>query len=319
MLTANRLKGVTVATVLPFKSDGQIDWGSYEKLIRYTCFRSGITAVFVNGHAGEVATLSPQERTEVIQFTRRLIGKQKPLMAGVVAYSTQEAQSRAAEAELAGADVAVLFPFPQFSGGAGTHPYAGLDYVEAIAKVVDIPLSIFQYPLQSGAGFTTPLLTQIAQNPRVIAIKEGSGTIGAYEDNWRSIRAAAPHVAFLPSNYDWWLPQLAIGADGILSGLGSLVPEHLTRLWAAAEKSDLVSMRQVNDQLYPIVRGIYGAPPIMNMHSRIKVALAYLGVIAHAQPRPPLPQIPADEVRSIQTMVEEWGVPRYEHVITTDS
>lgn len=288
MITSRHLHGVTVATVLPFNEDLSIDWESYRRLLDYCARKPGISAVFVNGHAGEAAALSPAERVEVIRRTRQWLGPSVPLLAGIVAYATAEACERAREAESAGADVAVLFPFPQYSGGGGADPEAGPRYVEAVLAAVGLPLSIFQYPLRSGAGFSTEVLCRIAQLPRVIAVKEGSGDIGAYEDNWRALKAAAPAVAMLPSNFDWFLPQLAVGADGVLSGLASLLPDIFIELWQATAAEDLSALRRASDRLYPIERAIYGAAPLMDMHTRIKVALQHLGIIRHALPRPPL-------------------------------
>lgn len=294
MITSQQLHGVTVATVLPFREDYSIDWDSYHRLLDYCARKPGIAAVFVNGHAGEAAALSPQERVEVIRRTRQALGATMPLLGGIVAYSTAEAIERAREAEDAGADVAVLFPFPQYSGGGGADPEAGPSYVEAVLEAVDIPLSIFQYPLRSGAGFSTEVLCRIARMPRILAIKEGSGDIGAYEDNWRALKATAPQVAVLPSNYDWFLPQLAVGADGVLSGLASLLPDLFVELWQVTSAGDLAAMRRASDRLYPIERAIYGVAPLMDMHTRIKVALQHLGVIRYALPRPPLlPVTPA--------------------------
>lgn len=302
MITSKQLHGVTVATVLPFNEDLSIDWDSYVRLLDYCARKPGIAAVFVNGHAGEAAALTPQERIDVIRRTRHAIGAGVPLLGGIVAYSTAEAIARAREAQDAGADVAVLFPFPQYAGGGGADPQAGPHYVQAVLEAIDIPVSIFQYPLGSGAGFSTDVLCRIARLPRVLAIKEGSGTIGAYEDNWRALKSAAPEVALLPSNFDWFLAQVAIGADGILSGLASLLPDMFIELWQATVACDLKAMREVNDRLYPIERAIYGAPPLMDMHTRIKVALQHLGVIRHALPRPPLlpvPQATADRMRAV--------------------
>jgi 4-hydroxy-tetrahydrodipicolinate synthase len=59
-------------------------------------------------------------------------------------------------------------------------------------------------------------------------------------------------------------------------------------LWQAYVANDLTAMRAVSDRLYPIVRGIYGAPPLMDMHTRIKAGLVEKGVIAHGAPRAPL-------------------------------
>lgn len=311
MITATDLRGLTVATVLPFAPDLSIDWASYERLLQHCIRRSGVVSVFVNGHAGEAAALSPQERVEVIRRTRAFLGASVPLMAGIVAYSTAEAVERTREARAAGADIGVLFPFPQFSGGGGAHPQAGVHYVQSVLQAVNLPLSVFQYPVRGGAGFTPEVLCAIAKLPGVVAIKEGSADIAAYEDNWRAVKAAAPGVAILPSNYDWLLPQVAIGADGILSGLGSLVPDHLVELWRATEAQDLVAMRRANDRLYPIVRTIYGAAPLMDMHTRIKVALQQLGVIDHALPRPPLLPVSSATADSVRTLVEQCKLPAF--------
>ncbi len=283
-----RLTGVIVATVMPFTEKGKIDWKGYKNLLDYCVTPHGITSVFVNGHAGEGAALTDDERLKVIEFTKKRIDKDKYLLAGVIPYSTAEAIKQARDAKLAGADVAVLFPQPQFAAGGALTPDAPLAYVRAVLDSIDIPVSIFQYALSSGCGYSTETMIELAQLPGVIAIKEGSDTMTAYEDNWRQIKKIAPDVAILPSNFDWFLAQCAVGADGILSGLASLAPHFLIDLWQATQAADLPSMRAASDELYPIVRTIYAASPRMDMHTRIKSALKHLGIIDCALPRPPL-------------------------------
>lgn len=298
------LDAVTVATILPFFPDGRIDWDSYSRLLDFCVTPDGVKTVFVNGHAGEVGALTPDERAEVIRRTREHVGARIPLMAGIVAYSTAEAITRTREAREAGADVASLFPVPQFSAGGGADPRVGPAFVNAIHEAVPMPLAIFQYPLGSGAGFSTAVLTEIARNPAVLAIKEGSGTIDAYEDNFRALKAIRPDIKMLPSNYGWFMPQLAVGADGILSGLASLAPHELVALWQAYLANDLPAMRAASDRLYPIVRGIYGAPPLMDMHTRIKAALVEKGIIAHGAPRPPLAPLTDEVTASLRKMTQ---------------
>ncbi|MDP6786953.1 MAG: dihydrodipicolinate synthase family protein [Rhodospirillales bacterium] len=307
-----RLNDVVVATVLPFAEDGAIDWESFRRLLDYCATPDGISSVFVNGHAGEGASLSPAERIEVIEFTRDYVkGTGKPLLAGIIPYSTAEAIDQARDAMQAGADVAVLFPQPPFGAGGTLTPKVPLAYVDAVLDAVDIPVSIFQYPLASGQGYTTETLVEMAKRPRVLAIKEGSDTMLAYEENWRQVKAAAPEVAMLPSNFDWFLAQCAVGADGILSGLASLTPHFLVDLWRATEDEDLHAMRAASDRLHPVVRSIYGAPPKMDMHTRIKVALQHLGVIACARPRPPLLPVADDIAARVRATVDEAGLSQY--------
>ncbi|MDP6604512.1 MAG: dihydrodipicolinate synthase family protein [Rhodospirillales bacterium] len=302
---------VIVATVLPFTEAGAIDWPSYTRLLEYCATPEGIGAVFPNGHAGEGSALSADERIQVIEVTREFVGPDVPLLAGVIAYSTAEAIAQAREAKSAGADVAVLFPLPAFAAGGTRTPAAPLAYVDAVLEGADVPVGIFQFPLASGLGYTTETLVAMAQRPGVLLIKEGSGTVQAYEDNWRQVKAAAPDVAIFPTNFDWFLAQVAIGADGILSGLASLTPHLLIDLWRATEARDLDRMRAVNDTLYPVVRTIYGAPPLMDMHTRIKAGLQHLGIIESARPRPPLLPVSDETAAAVAKVVDGADLARH--------
>ena len=304
------LTDVTVATVLPFDEHGGIDWSSFRRLLDYCALPDGIGAVFVNGHAGEGAALTREERIRVIETTRDHLGPSRLLLAGVIPYSTREAVEQANDAKTHGADVAVLFPIPSFAaGGAGTE--APVTYVRTVVEEAGMPVSIFQYPLGSGCGYPTETLMRIAALPGVVAIKEGSDTIMAYEENYRRLKAEAPHVAMLPSNFDWFLAQCAVGADGILSGLASLTPHLLVELWRATQAVDLGAMRDASDRLYPIVRTIYGAPPRMDMHTRIKAGLKHLGVIDSAMPRAPLLPISEALAARVAQTVDEFGLARF--------
>jgi 4-hydroxy-tetrahydrodipicolinate synthase len=281
------LRGVTVATVLPFSDDLSIDWDGYARALDYCASPDGIAAVFVNGHAGEGGSLSDEERHAVIARTRAHIGA-KPLLAGIIGHSTAECIRQARLAEAAGADCAVLFPPAPLGGGAAATSRAPVAFVRAVSEAIDIPVSIFQYPVSSGLGYSPATLAEMAAINGVIAIKEGSDTMLAYDESRRSVKAANPDVAILASNYHWFLPQLAVGADGVLSGLASLAPQLFVELWQASLADDLRAMRAVNERLYPIVRAIYGPPPLIDMHTRMKFGLKALGVIANADPRPPL-------------------------------
>ncbi len=297
-INGSDLRGVTVATLLPYRDDLSIDWDDYARVLDYCVVPDGVTAALVNGHAGEGGLLTQGERRQVIERTRAHIGS-KPLLAGIIATSTAEAVAEARLAQEAGADCAVLFPPGPLGGGASVTARAPAAYVGAVLEAIDIPLSLFQYPVTSGFGYSTQTLCELATIDGVIAIKEGSDTMLAYDDNWRAIKQHSPDVAVLASNYNWMLPQMAVGADGILSGLGSLAPHLFVELWAAAVAEDLKAMRAVNDRLTPIVRAIYGPSPLIDMHTRMKAGLAALGVIRNAAPRPPMMSALADIAANI--------------------
>ncbi|WP_313349245.1 dihydrodipicolinate synthase family protein [Paracoccus sp. (in: a-proteobacteria)] len=306
-LTSKDLHGLTVATVLPFHSDLSIDWDGYDAVLDHCACPENIAAVLVNGHAGEGGALTDDERNEVIRRTRVRIGA-KPLLAGIIAHATSDAIAQAKLAEAAGADCAVIFPAIPLGGGASLTARAPGAYIRAIAAEISIPVSIFQYPVTSGLGYAPLVLAELAAIPEVIAVKEGSDTIMAYDENCRALAKAAPDVAILASNYNWFLPQLAIGCQGILSGLISLVPSLFADLWAAHRAGDLAGLRRANDQLYPVVRAIYHDAPVMDMHTRMKTGLKAMGIIAHDHPRAPLMPVQPEIEACIRASLDQVGM-----------
>src|SRR4051812_36133234 len=57
-----QLRGLVVATVLPFETDGAIDWAGYRRLLDHCAVPDDVDSVFVNGHAGEGGALDDIER-----------------------------------------------------------------------------------------------------------------------------------------------------------------------------------------------------------------------------------------------------------------
>lgn len=273
------LRRVTVATLLPFHDDLSIDWASFRRLIDYCTGPVEVSSVFVNGHAGESTALTREERGEVIRFTRKHMPSSRCLVAGLVADSTQDCIEQGLQARDAGADVLTVFPleFPGLDDAARVQ--AQVAHVRAIGEAVGMPLAVFQYPFASPATHSTAALVELAKLPCVVGIKEGSDNMTLYEDNLRATKAVNPELCMMPSNFDWFMPQLAVGADGLLSGLASLVPGALCQLWRASESKDLDAMRRVSDALYPLVRAVYAAPRA-DMYARMKIPLRELGVIA---------------------------------------
>lgn len=307
MIKATDLRGLTVATVLPFDATGAVDWAGFDRVLDYCARPDNVAAVFVNGHAGEAASLSEDERSAVIRRARRAIGSGKPLLAGVIPHGVEDAIAQARAAQAAGADCYVIFP-PAALGGGAAATSAPAAYVEAVTRAVDLPASVFQYPLASGFGYATQTLVAIGSLDRVIAVKEGSNAMLAYEQNFRALKDSCPEVAVLPSNFDWFLAQLAVGGDGILSGLASLAPYWLADLWKAAEAADLGAMRRASDRLHPIVRAIYGPAPTISMHTRIKIGLCALGVIENAAPRLPLVPVTPETETAVRDVVRASGL-----------
>ncbi|PYO48434.1 MAG: hypothetical protein DMD84_21180 [Candidatus Rokuibacteriota bacterium] len=103
----------------------------------------------------------------------------------------------------------------------------------------------------------------------------------AFEANLRALRATGRPVAVLSAFTMSLMATFLLGADGAISGMGSVTADLQAELFAACQKGDLDGARRINDRLEPLVRVFY-APPFVDMHNRMKEALVLLGRIPAA-------------------------------------
>ena len=142
----------------------------------------------------------------------------------------------------------------------------------------------------------------------VVAIKEWSNDIGIYERNYRELKALDKEISVLSSFSKSLLASLCVGADGILSGHGSVIADLHVEMFDAVKCGDLEGARRVADRIYPVVQVTY-AEPFLDGHNRMKEALAILGRIDEAHVRPPLQRISDAEREKIRRVVAEAGSP----------
>jgi 4-hydroxy-tetrahydrodipicolinate synthase len=302
-----RFEGIMPANILPFRADLQVDEAAYRRHLRWLADTRGVTGLVVNGHAAEVSSLDWAERRRALAIALEEVGGACPVVSGVYADGTLEAVRLARDARAEGAAGALVFPPGPFAWGAQAKPDMVIRHFEAIAAGADLPLVVFQYPPASGLGYSPETLVRLAEIPQVVAVKDWSNDIVAFERNLRALRATGRPVAMLSSFTMSLMASFLLGADGAISGMGSVTADLQAELFAACRKGDLEEARRVNDRLEPLVRVFY-APPLVDMHNRMKEALVCLGRIPAAHVRPPLTPVPEAEREAIRRALRAAGL-----------
>ena len=291
--------GVMPANILPFKADLSIDEPAYRTHLRWLADQRGVTGIVANGHAAEVSSLSREERRRALAIALDEVAGACPVVAGVYADGTAEAVELARDAKAAGAAGVLVFPPTLFMWGAQQKPDMALRHFSEIAAKADLPIIVFEYPPASGIGYSAETLAKLAEIPQVAAVKDWSNEIVAFEQNLRALRATGRPVAMLSSFTMSLMATFLLGADGAISGMGSVAADLQAELFEACQKGDLDGARRLNDRLAPLV-GVFYAPPFVDMHNRMKEALVLLGRIPAAHVRPPLTPVSAGEREAIR-------------------
>jgi len=306
-MTGLRFQGCLPANILPFTADLQIDEHAYRKHLRWLADTPGVTGIVANGHAAEVSSLSRDERKRTLAIALDEVAGKVPVIAGVYTDGTQEAIELARDGAAAGAAGLLVFPPTLFMWGAQQKPDMVLRHFGAVADGVDLPLVVFEYPPASGIGYSPETLAELCKIPTVVAVKDWSNDIVLFEKNLRALRATGRPVAMLSSFTMSLLASFLLGADGCISGMGSVTADLQAALFAAVQAGDLAEARALNERLAPLVNVFY-APPFVDMHNRMKEALVILGRIPAAHVRPPLTPVTEDERHHIRIALRDAGL-----------
>lgn len=175
-----------------------------------------------------------------------------------------------------------------------------LTHFKHIAEATDLPIILFQYPATTGLGYPfETLLKLLEQVPSIRAVKDWSADPMLHEKQIRTLQSLPRPVTLLTTHSAWLMASLTMGANGLLSGAGSVVADLQVELFEAVKGKNLAKAQAVNDRLYPLQQAFY-APPFLDMHNRMKECLVMLNRMDRAVVRPPLMKLPDAEIARLR-------------------
>lgn len=300
--------GVIPATLMAFHDDFSIDEPSARSHLRDVAAIEGISAVTVNGHASEVHACTVEEQQRILAFSVEEAGGKLPVINGVYADGSHQAGRIARMAEAEGASALLVFPPNSMGWGGALRPEMALAHFKTIADATDLPMILFQYPAATGLGYPFETLLRLVEEvPTIRAVKDWSNDAMLHERQTRTLQALPRPVTMLTTHSAWLMASLTMGARGLLSGAGSVIPDLQVALFRAVKSGDLGAAQAINDRIYPLAQAFY-APPFLDMHNRMKECLVLLGRLPKAVVRPPLMKLPDAEIARLRKAIAEAGL-----------
>lgn len=301
--------GVIPATLAAFDADYNFDWVQTRNHLAFAADVDGVTAVTVNGHASEVHACTLDEQTRMMDESADEVGDRMPLICGVYADGSHIAADIARMAEAHGASALLCFPPASMGmGGIQRRPEMGVAHMKMIADATDLPMIVFQY--QNELAYPLDTLIRICEEvPNVKAIKDWSPP-QVHERHIRTLHALSRPINVLSTNSAWLMSSLVMGADGLLSGAGSVIADLQSALFRAVQARDLAAAQELADRIYYTTQVFY-CDPFGDMHNRMKEALVLLGRLdGPAVVRPPLMKLTETEIARIAEAMSLAGISR---------
>lgn len=161
-------KGCGTAIATPFKAD-TVNIPEFKKLLNYQ-INNKCDAIIVCGTTGESATLSTEEKTELIKCSIKTCNKKIPVIVGTGSNNTKKAIEQSKLAEKLGADgLLVVTPYYNKCSQKGL-----IDYYSTIAASVKLPIILYNVPSRTGVNIEPQTCLELSKISNIVAIKEAS-------------------------------------------------------------------------------------------------------------------------------------------------
>ena len=285
-------RGVFPALTTQFTAADAIDWGALESHLEFQ-LEAGVHGLIVLGSLGENATLSAEEKLEMVRFFARAERRGRPLLACVAEASTRDAKAFARAAEQAGADGLMLLPPMRYAGDRReTHAY-----LQDVAAASGLPIMLYNNPLAYGTDLAPEDFARLADNPRFEAIKESSGDTRRFPIIRRLV---GDRFALFCGLDDLALACFSLGAVGWVAGLVGAFPRETVRLWELCRQGRWDAARELYDWFLPLLHLDVGAKFVQ----QIKLVEALMGV-GSAKVRAPRLQLGEAEASRVEKILAE--------------
>ena len=246
----DKIKGTGVALVTPFNRNKSVDYTALEKLLNHV-ITGGVDYLVVMGTTGESISLSKDEKTEIIDFCKKINNGRLPIVLGIGGNNTNQVLFDIKSINLDGID-ALLSVSPFYNKPTQEGIY---HHYKLIAEASPIPVILYNVPGRTSSNINSETTLRLATDfENIVAIKEASGDL----DQIMSIIKNKPANFLVLSGDDaLTLPMIYMGAEGVISVIGQSHPKDFTDMVSNAISGNNNLANQLHYKLYDLYKPIY--------------------------------------------------------------
>src|SRR6266700_2865334 len=223
--------GVMPAITTCFDANVQVDHGFMAKHCRWL-LDNGCTGIVTLGSLGEGATLSFDERVQILRTCVIAVHDRAPVVASISALTTNEAVALAKEAADAGCDALMVLP-PYVYQGDWREMKA---HVAAVFRATPLACMLYNNPVAYGTDFLPEHIRELAEeHPNLESVKESSTDARRVS----AIRALlGDRLDIFVGVDDAIVEGIGVGATGWIAGLANALPRESVELFNYARNCE---------------------------------------------------------------------------------
>lgn len=288
-MARNIFRGLGIALVTPFTSDGQVDYKSLKRLVEYQ-IDNGADFLCILATTGETPCLTQDEKDKITQLVKDVNHGRLPILKGCGGNNTAAVIEELHTADWSGID-GILSVCPYYNKPSQEGLY---QHFKAIAEASPLPVVLYNVPGRTGINLKPETTVRLANDcENIVAVKEASGSLEQVDE---IIKNKSQRFDVLSGDDALTFSMVASGAAGVISVIGNALPKEFSRMIRLEFQGEYEPARKIHHmftELYSLLF-VDGNP------AGVKALLHEMGFIEN-QLR--LPLVPT-KVSTLQKMAE---------------
>lgn len=240
-------EGCCTALITPFDKNNKVDFNEFKKIIDYQ-IRCGISALLFLGTTGEAATMTDNEKLEVVDFAVKYVNHRVKVLVGAGNNCTAKAIEIAKAYEKLGVD-ALLEVTPYYNKTSQTGLIA---HFSAIANAVKAPIILYNVPSRTGINIEVDTIYELSKVKNIVGIKQAISNINEVQRTTQ-----IPNFAVYCGEDALNLAFLAAGADGFISVASNIAPKDVIKVYDNFKQGNLTAARETMNNLLPLIKHLF--------------------------------------------------------------
>jgi 4-hydroxy-tetrahydrodipicolinate synthase len=259
--------GTGVALITPFKKDLSVDIEAIKKLVNFN-IENGTNYLVINGTTGESATITKEEKQQIIDLIIKENNNRVPLVLGVGGNNTAEVVREFKTRDFTGID-GVLSVAPYYSKPTQEGFY---QHYKALAEATELPIILYNVPGRTAKNMEPSTIIRLANDfTNIVGVKEA----GNIQQQYNSLLKDKPKDFLIISGDDDLALGVALaGGSGVISVIGQAFPVEFSKMIQLGLEGENKEAYEIHFKLMDIIDYIFEE----NNPAGIKTVLKELGI-----------------------------------------
>lgn len=214
--------GTGVALVTPFNETGSIDYESLKKLLTHI-ISGGVDYIVVNGTTAESATLTENEKKELLDFVISEVAGKVSVVYGIGSNNTAAVISKIKATDFSKiAGVLSISPYYNKPSQEGIY-----QHYAAIANACPVPLILYNVPGRTSSNMSARTTIRLSQIENIVGIKEAHGDL---TQSLEILKHARKDFLLISGDDMLTIPMISLGGKGVISVLANSFPLEYSKI-----------------------------------------------------------------------------------------